>query len=394
MFINVRKQALLGLCLMAASSLTLTARAENYTPVSGTATSFDKYLIIDKDANVPAASFSFSIASGEAMAATENSMEVLAGVGTPVLSGAAVFTAGETAYSEVQSGDSLQLAANEKYAFKTIGIDFSSVSFDEPGIYRYVITETPLQEAGAFVQDTQPKYLDVYVTDNDGNLEVSSYVLHTSAAAPLRNASGGSEDVAEALAAVSDKTTGFINRYQTKDLTITKQVAGNQASKDKYFQYTLKIANAGAGTKLIADVTSHAEAAPLNNAATVYTSEAMAQANNVTELTCDADGSIEHVFYLKHNQSVTIRQLPLGATYELSEVKEDYVSADLNQLNAEEYAANTGTIQDSALTIGFRNTRNGVIPTGIITTVAPYFILVSLAAIGMFISGRKRMIHR
>ena len=84
MFINVRKQALLGLCLMAASSLTLTARAANYTPVSGTATSFDKYLIIDKDANVPAASFDFSIAPGEAMAATENSMEVLAGVRTAV----------------------------------------------------------------------------------------------------------------------------------------------------------------------------------------------------------------------------------------------------------------------------------------------------------------------
>ena len=192
MFINVRKQALLGLCLMAASSLTLTARAANYTPVSGTATSFDKYLIIDKDANVPAASFDFSIAPGEAMAATENSMEVLAGVGTPVLSGPAVFTAGEEAYSSVQSGDSLDLTADEKYAFKTINVDFSSVSFDEPGIYRYVITETPLQEAGAFVQDTEPKYLDVYVTDNNGILEVSSYVLHSSADAPIRNATGGS----------------------------------------------------------------------------------------------------------------------------------------------------------------------------------------------------------
>ncbi len=393
MFINVRKQALLGLCLMAASSLTLTARAANYTPVSGTATSFDKYLIIDKDANVPAASFDFSIAPGEAMAATENSMEVLAGAGTPVLSGPAVFTAGEEAYSSVQSGDSLDLTADEKYAFKTINVDFSSVSFDEPGIYRYVITETPLQEAGAFVQDTEPKYLDVYVTDNNGILEVSSYVLHSSADAPIRNATGGSEDVAEALAAVSDKTTGFINRYQTKDLTITKQVAGNQASKDKYFKYTLKIANAGAGTKLIADVTSHAEAAPLDNAATVYTSEAMAEANNVTMLTCDENGSVEHVFYLKHNQSVTIKQLPLGATYEVSEVKEDYVSEDLAQVDAEQYAANTGTIGSAALTAGFRNTRNGVIPTGIITSVAPYFMIVFIAAAGMLISGRKRMIH-
>ena len=119
----------------------------------------------------------------------------------------------------------------------------------------------------------------------------------------------------------------------------------------------------------------------------------MAEANNVTMLTCDENGSVEHVFYLKHNQSVTIKQLPLGATYEVSEVKEDYVSEDLAQVDAEQYAANTGTIGSAALTAGFRNTRNGVIPTGIITSVAPYFMIVFIAATGMLISGRKRMIH-
>ncbi len=391
MFIKVRKLALMGVALMAVSSMTLSARAANYTPVNGTATSFDKYLIIDKEANVPAASFSFTIAPGEAMAASENSMAVLAGIGTPVISGPAVFTPNDTAYEALQEGDSLQLADNEKYAFKKLDVDFSAISFTEPGIYRYVITETALQEAGAFVQDTQPKILDVYVSDHDGNLEVSSYVLHTSADAPARNATGGSADVNENAAALEDKVTGFINRYQTKDLTITKQVSGNQASRDKYFKYTLRITNAGPGTKLIADVTQNAEKAPLANAATVYTQETMGEANNIAELVCDENGSAEHVFYLKHGQSITLKQLPLGAAYTLSEVNEDYVSKDLSQVDAQTYAANTGAIGADNLTIGFQNTRDGVIPTGIITSIAPYLILVLLAGTGMIISGRKHM---
>lgn len=384
------------LSAMAVSSLTLPVHAANYTPVNGTETTFDKYLIIDQDANVPAAEFSFTITPGTAAAATQSSMEVLAGVTSatgPSITNTAVFTPSDTAFNVIQTGDSLTLGQNEKYAVKTLTVDFSGVAFDEPGIYRYIVSETALAEPGAFTQDDTSKILDVYVTDASGTLNVASYVLHTSDAAPVRNNTGGSADVAEALANVSDKVTGFINRYSTKDLTITKQVAGNQASRDKYFQYTLNISGAGNGTKIAVDVTENAETAPLANSATSYTAADMGQANNITELTCQADGSLTHVFYLKHGQSISLKGLPAGASYELREAAEDYVSADLHSVDENTYSAASGTIAESDVTIGFRNTRDGVIPTGVILSITPYALMVLVATAGMVMLGRRSMIH-
>ena len=119
----------------------------------------------------------------------------------------------------------------------------------------------------------------------------------------------------------------------------------------------------------------------------------MGTANNVSELVCDAEGSLTHTFYLKHNQSITLKQLPAGASYTLTETAEDYVSSDLNTVNAELYAANSGTMTESDLTIGFRNTRDGVIPTGVILSVMPYALMVLFASAGMIALGRRRMIH-
>lgn len=386
----------LGLGALVTASMNLPVHAAGYTPVTGGSTSFDKYLIIDQNANVPNAEFSFAIASGTAAAASDTSMEVLAGPldeNGPVITNTAVFTPEDTAAASAMEGDIITLAANEKYASKTINVDFSNVAFNEPGIYRYVITETALETPGAIVQDSAPKYLDVYVIDENSSLTIASYVLHTSSAAPARNETGGSADVAEALSAVTDKVTGFINRYSTKDLTITKQVEGNQASKDKYFKYTLNIANAGKGTKLTVDVTTGAEAAPEKTAATIYTGSDMHAANGTTVLVCNDSGSVTQDFYLKHNQSITIRQIPAGASYTLTEASEDYVSQALHEKDAETYAENSGTISESNLTAGFVNTRSGVIPTGIITSVMPYALIVLAATLGMITVGRKRMIH-
>ena len=390
-----RTLAMTCLSLMAVSAQALETKAENYTSINGTTTSFDKNLIIDKDANVPAATFSFTITSGSASAATENAMAVLAGPtadNAPSITNA-VFTPDDAAYESAQPGDIITLGGNEKYASKSVTIDFTGVSFDEPGIYRYIVSETPLEQPGAFTQDQNPKTLDVYVTDDNGSLTIASYVLHSDSAAPVRNATGGSQDVAEALSAVANKVTGFINRYSTKNLTIKKQVSGNQASKDKYFRYTLNITNAGAGSKIIADVSTNAEVQPLTNSATVYNGETMGNANNVTVLTCDENGAFTQDFYLKHDQSITLKQLPAGASWTLSEAAEDYASQDLSALDAAEYSANSGTIADQDVTIGLMNTRNGVIPTGIMLSIAPYLLMVLLAGAGMVLAGRKHAVR-
>ncbi len=392
MKIQRRLMAASALCALTAASLTLNVRAESYTPVNGTETSFDKYLIIDANAHVPAAEFSFAIASGTPVAASETNMEVLAGPGTPSIASTAVFATDDTVYDTVQDGDILTLNSGEKYAVSTVTVDFSDVQFNEPGIYRYTVSETALESAGAFTQDSAPKVLDVYVTDDgEGHLLVASYVMHSDSAAPLKNANGGSGDVSANGTQLGDKVTGFINRYTTADLTITKQVAGSQASRDKYFLFTLNVSDAGKGTRLIADVTEHAESAPLATSATSYSDEDMKAANSVTELVCDADGHVTQNFYLKHGQSVTIRQLPYGASYTLTEAAEDYVSADLHSVKEETYAAASGTIGMDDLTAGFRNTRDGIIPTGIAMSMIPYAVLIFVGAAGFAMSGTHRL---
>ena len=386
MHIHSSRFPALAVSTLIAANLVIPVYAANYTPVQGTSTTFDKYLVMDSDANVPNAEFAFTISAGTPISAASGTMEVLAGpveANAPVITSTAVFTPQDTTYSTVQGGDILTLDTGEKYAVKTLTVDFRGVSFDEPGIYRYVISETPLADAGPITQDDTDKILDVYVVDNNGSLEVASYVMHTSTDAPAAGSANGSGDVAAQGDALSDKVSGFINTYSTKDLTLTKLVSGNQASKDKYFRFTLEITGAGSGSRLTVDVTESADQAPLANSATVYSASAMTTANSVTELVCDEDGAVTQDFYLKHGQTITVRQLPEGASYTVTEVAEDYLSAALNTVDASAYQANSGVISTDDVHTGFQNTREGVIPTGIAMSIAPYLCIGLLGAAGL-----------
>lgn len=157
----------MSVSLMAAMPMSASADTV-YTAIEGTkVTSFDKYLVMENDAIVPNAAFSFTVAGGEAVdaAADGSTLPVLAGVGTPkfVLKTAegadnnndgddttatVNFSAADTTIAEGDMGTGKTVkfttASNkndEKYAQKKIEIDFSGIEFTEPGIYRYIITE-------------------------------------------------------------------------------------------------------------------------------------------------------------------------------------------------------------------------------------------------------------
>ena len=193
------------------------AFAAAYTAVRGDNThGFKQFLIVDKDAGIPSVEFEYSIAPGQAEAASNGKMAVLAGVGSPAV-GKAVFTEGETAGSAAAEG--ITITADEKYAVKTVNFDFSAVSFTEPGIYRYVVTMTSSgQQAVEYdVQkgsqaESKKRILDVYVIDQDGTLKVDSYVFHELASSVSEGEEGGSADVSSAHAKLADKSEGFVNR--------------------------------------------------------------------------------------------------------------------------------------------------------------------------------------
>ena len=365
---------------------------EAYTAVNGSKQTFTKYFAIEEGANVPNKTFDFEITAGEAVSATSSSMAILAGVGTPTITDP-VFSIADTSSADSVANASptddvaLTAVASELsgmvYVSKEVEVDFSGVSFPEPGIYRYVITETALT-APYYIVDAATKYMDVYVVDNNGTLVVDSYILHPDDAAPALNTTGGTEG-----GAMASKTDGFVNKYETVDLGFSKRISGNQAAKDKYFKFTVQLTEgtvlAGGSDEYIVEIDG-AEASPTGNAATTY-----ATMTNPTTVTGDQlVGGVD--FFLNDGQYILIKNLPKGITYTVTEVEEDYVKTEDNDVQGDgSYTdANTGTLDDDKF-VGYTNTREGIIPTGVILTVAPFMIgLLVFGAVMMFVISRRR----
>ena len=97
------------------------------------------------------------------------------------------------------------------------------------------MTETATTNQGVTNDKSATRTLDVYVIDKNGTLEVSSYVLHTGIDAPAAGTDKGSADVSNTGDKLGYKSAGYTNTYDTSNLTFSKTVSGNQASRDKYF---------------------------------------------------------------------------------------------------------------------------------------------------------------
>lgn len=411
-----------------------TATQFQYTPVSGTSTSFNKYLVIPAGTNIPNVTFGYTIAAGTARSADTHSNAVMdvipgpdvdkitisnttfaptdataasAGTNIDVARTASERASGATA----ETGVEFETAKGEVYATKTATIDFSQVAFPEPGIYRYIVTETASaadEAAGIHHDDDVDRVLDVYVTDDgNGTLVVSAYVLHTEDEDVVISADMGAADVAAAGAALSDKTDGFTNEYKPADLVCKKEVSGNGASRDKYFAFTLKLANLTPNDKFTVSIADdndanttdgNADATSGSNQATIDSYEGKA---NVQELTAGADGTVEQVFYLQHGQSFAVRGLPRNATYELTEDAENYKSTaaavtDHTDPVKTEGNATLGSVagDDSVAKTSYLNSITSILPTGISSEAFVMGIsVIAFAAAGIVVIAMLRK-HR
>lgn len=436
--------------------------SDNYTSVNGGTTTFDKYLVMDNKANVPNVTFTYSISAPEnniAADTTNGKLAILKGVGTPSfksndLANTGSNTAGEVKFIPTDSTiaekdvnthkDTVSFSTtdditDEKYAKKTLTIDFSSVTFTEPGVYRYIIAESGTNQ-GVTNDTTLKRTLDVYVEDakawydaqtdktdlidpgNTKQLKVTGYVMYSD---DITTAPGSEGTPA------GTKSSSYTNTYNTHDLTFSKTVTGNQGSKDKYFKFTVTIDNLTQGTILDVDLTNadstEIKASP-NVATTVitsnYTNPAQLVANTTTSSYTVGDGTTESTkkitatYYLQHGQSIKIMGIPDGASYTIKEGYEDYTPsvaikapeedsnnwdnisgeqgtnliAGSNDSINKEYSVSDSVIKADAQA-DFTNNRSGFIPTGIILSVAPTAI-IGLIVIGgivfLIIRNKKR----
>lgn len=369
---------------------------------------------MDKQANVPNATFTYAVTAGNAKAydVAGKKFQVLAGVDSDKITMAGVGAADAAANSIVfKQGDGSDThdttkdeyvknidAAKQKYALKTATLDFSKVQFTEPGVYRYIITESGTNQ-GITNDADLTRVLDVYVNDASADVDgaftkkltIAGYVLHSNENDEPDVAAG--ENFGSTGAYTDKKSQGFTNSYDTSDLTLRKQVTGNQASRDKYFEFTLNIDKAQPNTKYDV-VIDDADATSKANAATI---DANAGQTNVTSITTDGAGKATQKFYLQHGQQVTVQGLAKDTTYAVTENTEDYKStANTKDTPVVDTKADTeaapvdGTIVSTDLTTGFLNTRDGVIPTGVIMAVAPFAVVTILGGAGVVTMVMKR----
>lgn len=346
----------MALALILCMAMTVPAFAFEYNPlvVSDTtknhSTTIDKYLVLDKNATVPAVEFEFSIEQGTAVKAEpdKNIIEIKPGPMTPSISKAA-FTYNQETFDTVQEGDTLTLNDGKAYAKSTFTVNLEGVTFDTPGVYRYVITETT-EDGNGFTVDKNSRYLDVTIVDNNGILEISRYEL---------------------LTTDSSKSSGFENSMETYDLTISKAIAGNQGDKTDTFEFTLKIEGAKEGDTYNAYLNG-----------------------TLTTITVDENG--EYKFTLGHNDSLKVTGLNYGTKWTVTEDAKDYtpsvdVSGDTDASGTGNSAKDASGITADT-TVAFTNTNDGIISTGILLTVAPFIVLmlVGIAGVALIIKRKSR----
>jgi hypothetical protein len=203
--------------------------------------------------------------------------------------------------------------------------------------------------------------------------------------------------VASAGAALADKTDGFTNEYTSKDLKISKTVTGNQASRDKYFALTVTCTDVAAADSFVVSLADDSDAntndgnadeTSGSNSATIAANAGQTNSTVVTGTELLAGKT----FYLQHGQSVVIRGLAPNVSYTVTENAEDYSSAVASgKTNSGEIGTVAGA--EKMAEAGFTNTRNGIIPTGILLSATPWIILglVVIAGIVFFaIRSRKK----
>ena len=252
-----KKQFFAGLAAaaLAAGVMAMPVGATGYS-VSGGANqaTIKKYLVVDKDVQTsPAVVFTYTLSPADdndiPATVTTDTLKVYKGTLPTTATATATFTQGTT-FTSGTSGDGITDSADKKYVSAEAKFDFSGVTFTEPGVYRYRVSET-VPDGYTLKSINNERTLDVYVIDTNGVLSVSNAILYDQVITTAPYASEAdmpnytyvdpqaNEKVVDNLTDNGSKSEGYINEYDSYDLTLEKTVTGNQGSKDKYFKFTV-----------------------------------------------------------------------------------------------------------------------------------------------------------
>ena len=348
---TIRRLGALAMVLaMAVSVFAVNASAvgetEEVVPATNATVSFTKTIDMSKaeGANTPAGTYTFTIVPGTAVAATDTTPEIKAGV------------AGATINDVVFAyGDEVS---------KTVNVNFDDVSFPTAGIYRYVITETGSGNDDVAIDTNATRYLDVYVVNDGNSRKIKWSILTSTLKNPTKNTEG-KWDYGD------EKSEGFTNAYTTHKLSLTKKVTGDMANLSEKFNFTINFKGPA-------------------GASFTY---------NKTTITLDEKGeySLTNIELNNDTGAAEITGIPSNVFYTITEninaserYTTSYTQTDTNGGTGTATTEKKMGAKDNA--VEFTNHKDSVSPTGVIMTIAPYALMVVLAGAFavVFLTRRNR----
>lgn len=226
--------------------------------------------------------------------------------------------------------------------------------FEHVGIFTYTIKQTAGNTAGVTYDDTTV-YLKVTAIEQDGIVRIIATYYGENPAA---------------------KGAMFVNEYSAAPITVSKTVTGNMGEQDRYFAIKINLTNPAGKTT------------PARYAITAGTS----YTDQITEIVAGEENTV----YLKHNETLTIENVPYGVTYTV--VEDDYTVAPYNY-DAAEYTGSdvenntvNGQLDSADENVMITNNKGTDVDTGVALTTLPYVLtgLASLAGGAAVFATRKR----
>ena len=411
------------------------------TGVARTAVDLHKFVVADPSILLPAKEFSYTIAPlGVGDATNTADMPTLTiSKKSSTTSGQSTSTTGEyyrngLHANTVEAGTALSLDFEYK---NTENLDISTtdgIKWPHAGVYRYYITEKTVDNDGDWTymtdmttgtptniaktgkdQTKQNGYeILVYVVNGTSGLE-TKYVEVDSAVGTTNNGVITLTEVAKVDATKGSNTNTdgssleFTNTYDPKiNLTISKEVTGNAADYTKVFDFTITELKIPSGTDSSTSVLTGAGYTATNKVNTVTKTTI---SNTLTDI---HEGS---TFKLGKDDSFTIKDIPVGTTFTITETKNTNYTASYQvtekgveltkttgTVNADSVASGTvkldetitstaGKEEDNQNKVAYTNRYEVSTPTGIILSNLPAFAAIFCAlglAVFALIARRKR----
>lgn len=317
---------------------------------------------ITKESNIyaPKTTFKFTVAPGTAVPAGENQEAIYAGPANGV-------TLDKDVIASVPADSDI---GNEKITVGTTKLNVNESVFTKgedakPGIFRYVVSEAATDNDGnkyeGVAYTTEQKYFDVYVTSDDvGNLEVSSYLFVDKTDSKSKD--GGVF------------TNDYSSRHDTlKDLTVKKEVTGNQGNRNKDFKFTIKVDGA-AGEQYY--VTFSDGKAP--------TTLVSGEAKTITL----KDNETAKIFGLSETDEYTVTEASYADDGYTTTIDNEEKLTATGTIKKDTEARTTAANGDKNITVVNDKTTNS--PTGIFLHVAPYIALIGAAIASSLLFFRRK----